>query len=230
MICQSPAQSLWFFRQYREERSCHARFPSGWKDSFQTNRLRHAPSTLRQPQRTSTGCLLHHSMWDPHTTLHSNMHAICTMQYVALALVCLLPFRQYAYCAQDLYLLRAWNTWITFCICKNCSMQCTWLDLPFPVWLINQKWFQTDLMRSCDNNVTYYLFETLIVESCNLFFKYRQYTVYAEKHSVISTPNTFSNYYYFLCWWIKYRSHRFLRVYWTKKKWFSLVNAYTNSK
>lgn len=51
------------FRQCREERSCHARIPSGWKDSFQTNRLRHAPSALHQPQRTPSGSVLHHSMW-----------------------------------------------------------------------------------------------------------------------------------------------------------------------
>ncbi len=154
MICQSPAQSLWFFRQYREERSCHARFPSGWKDSFQTNRLHHAPSTLRQPQRTSTGCLLHYSMWDPHTTLHSNTHAICTMQYVALALVCPIGWHttisavcilctgfEFSACMEYL------NNLLHLSAFAVCSVQFAVCNA--------QKWFQTYLMRLFDNYVAY---------------------------------------------------------------------------
>lgn len=66
------------FRQLREERSCHARIPSGWKDSFQTNRLRHAPSALHQPQRTSSGSVLHHSMWD-------SFKPACYLYYIGIS-------------------------------------------------------------------------------------------------------------------------------------------------
>lgn len=54
-------------RQWREEGSCHARFSSGYKDSFQTGSIRHAPSSLSQPQWTPTCCLLFHSMYVLHT-------------------------------------------------------------------------------------------------------------------------------------------------------------------